>query len=115
MTTSPIERPIVNLAQRLQIHADRRRQMTELIAEVRAGVEGAAVRDPIAPFEALVSSVTATPPESAPWPVVQPPPSRFMVRVAPTGRPHRPTRRNYNYFDELNAALAATDGERSSS
>jgi hypothetical protein len=34
-----------------------------------------------------------------------------MVRVAPTSRPHRATKRDYNYFDDLNAALAAMDGD----
>jgi hypothetical protein len=34
-----------------------------------------------------------------------------MLRVAPTGRLHRATKRNYNYFDDLAAALAATEGE----
>src|ERR1700676_1115578 len=35
-----------------------------------------------------------------------PPPSRFMMRVAPVDRPHRATKRNYDYFGELNAALS---------
>jgi hypothetical protein len=30
-----------------------------------------------------------------------------MVRVAPVGQPHRATKRNYDYFEELNARLAA--------
>jgi hypothetical protein len=36
-----------------------------------------------------------------------PPPSRFMVRVARVSKPHRVTKRDYNYFEELNATLAA--------
>ena len=35
------------------------------------------------------------------------PTSRFMVRVATVPQPHRATKRNYNYFEALNAALAA--------
>jgi len=35
-----------------------------------------------------------------------PPLSRFKVRVAPVSKPSRPTKRNYDYFEELNAALA---------
>ena len=30
-----------------------------------------------------------------------------MVRVAPVGQPHRATKRDYDYFEELNAKLAA--------
>jgi hypothetical protein len=30
-----------------------------------------------------------------------------MVRVAPVGRPHRATKRNYDYFEALNSNLAA--------
>jgi hypothetical protein len=31
-----------------------------------------------------------------------------MVRVSPVDRPHRSTKRDYDYFEELNAQLAAT-------
>jgi hypothetical protein len=31
-----------------------------------------------------------------------------MVRVTPVDRPHRSTKRNYDYFEELNAQLVAT-------
>ncbi len=41
-----------------------------------------------------------------------PPPSRYMVRVATIEPPHRMTKRNYNYFKDLDDALAArADGE----
>jgi len=29
-----------------------------------------------------------------------------MLRVSPVARPHRATKRNYDYFDRLNAELA---------
>ncbi len=35
-----------------------------------------------------------------------PPPDRFRVRVAQVPKPHRPTKRDYNYFVELDALLA---------
>lgn len=35
------------------------------------------------------------------------PTSRFMVRVATVPQPHRATKRNYNYFEALDATLAA--------
>jgi hypothetical protein len=35
-----------------------------------------------------------------------PPLTRFRVRVAPVPKSPRPTKRNYDYFEELNAALA---------
>jgi hypothetical protein len=59
------------------------------------------------PFDAFIAAVsdsTATPPvPMAPLP----PPSRFMVRVAQVAPPHRATKRNYDYFEELNIRLAA--------
>ncbi len=40
-------------------------------------------------------------------PEMEPPPSsRFMLRVAPVTEPHRRTKRNYDYFTELDAALS---------
>ncbi len=36
-----------------------------------------------------------------------PPAERFMVRVAAVQKPHRATKRNYDYFEELDAVLAA--------
>ncbi len=35
-----------------------------------------------------------------------PPPDRFRVRVARVPKPHRATKRDYNYFVELDALLA---------
>jgi|GEM_PF-7040050 len=61
-------------------------------------------------FDDLIASVTSTSPTTV-EPTVVPPRSRFMVRVAQVGRPHRQTRRNYDYFVELNAKLAAQRAE----
>jgi len=44
---------------------------------------------------------------------VQPPASRFMVRAAAAAAPTRPTKRNYNYFEELDAAIAERQLARS--
>jgi hypothetical protein len=41
-----------------------------------------------------------------------PPPERFRVRVAPVGRPHRATKRNYDYFEELTASIDAITEQR---
>ncbi len=41
------------------------------------------------------------------------PPSRFMVREVKVGRAHRSTKRNYDYFEDLNAALERQRSERS--
>jgi len=65
---------------------------------------------PVTLFDDLVSSVTSALTDVPRLPVV-PPPSRFMVRVARTARPHRATKRNYDYFDELTAALEAVESE----
>ncbi len=40
------------------------------------------------------------------------PPSRFMVREVKVGRAPRATKRNYNYFQELEVALARQQAER---
>lgn len=82
------------------------------------------------PLDALVRSVSSSPADSfdnpiealmrsmneasggAPQPAGDPPPvSRYMVRVARTGQLHRRTKRNYDYFNELNVALARVEGE----
>ncbi len=35
-----------------------------------------------------------------------PPRSRFRVRMVPVGRPHRATKRDYDYFEELNTRIS---------
>jgi hypothetical protein len=58
------------------------------------------------PFDDLIASVT-TPVRPIELDVTKlPPPSRFMVRASRLDRPHRVTKRNYNYFDQLNSDLA---------
>jgi hypothetical protein len=118
MTNPSIEQPMLDLAQGLRIHADRWRHRTGALAAARMGDERpetveagevAKVGHPVTSFEALVSSVNFGFPDASS--VVRPPPSRFMLRVTPTGRPHRPTKRNYDYFDELTSRLAALEGE----
>ena len=67
---------------------------------------------PAGPFDEFIAAVTD--PEAthlAPAGPL-PPPSRFMVRVSPVGQPHRTTKRNYDYFAELNARLAAQAAAR---
>ena len=56
------------------------------------------------PFDELLASVGGGPGDR---PKFLPPPARFMVRTARVSRPHRPTKRSYDYFEDLNAALAA--------
>jgi hypothetical protein len=61
---------------------------------------------PSGPFDDFIAAVTDT--TTPPVPMAPlPPPSRFMVRVAQVAPPHRATKRNYDYFEELNARLAA--------
>jgi len=61
---------------------------------------------PASPFDDLITAVARQPtrgPSAGPLP----PPARFRVRVAEVGRPHRATKRNYDYFEELNSEIAA--------
>ena len=58
------------------------------------------------PFDELFTVISAPFGSEATGRAIEAPPSRFMVRVATLKRPHRPTKRNYDYFEELNAALA---------
>jgi hypothetical protein len=59
-------------------------------------------------FDAVTGSAIGPTQPMAPLP----PPTRFMLRVARVGQPHRATKRNYDYFEELNANLAAQAAAR---
>ena len=70
---------------------------------------------PTGPFDEFIAALNNAP-AGAPAPMTPlPPPGRFMVRVAPVGQPHRATKRNYDYFKELNARLAAQGAARDQS
>ena len=62
---------------------------------------------PPGPFDEFIAALTDAPTGPLAPMAPLPPPARFMVRVAPVGQPHRTTKRNYDYFEELNAKLAA--------
>ena len=62
-------------------------------------------QDPTSPFDELIAAVSVSPPSRPRRSGPPPPPERFRVRVAPVRPPHRATKRNYDYFEELNAAL----------
>ena len=60
--------------------------------------------------------MTFVQPEVARVTVASTPPVAFPLPVAPLDVPDRITKRDYNYFDELNAELAALRGrERTAS
>lgn len=59
------------------------------------------------PFDTLFAAVTSGNPRKSPPAGPLPPQSRYMVRVARVKGPHRGTKRNYNYFEELERRLAA--------
>jgi hypothetical protein len=64
------------------------------------------MRAPSGPFDDFIAAAS-TSTAGRPRPVGPlPPRSRFMMRVATVDRPHRATKRNYDYFEELKAALA---------
>jgi len=109
MNASQDDHPSARLHEGLSRYAERQAQLLAAVGNVRPGSNRYATRvaahRPPSIFDDLIAAVTGT---SAPAePVVRPPRSRYMVRVARVGRPHRPTRRNYDYFEELNAKLAA--------
>ena len=65
------------------------------------------------PFEEFIAAISRPAGELLFGSGVQPPASRFMVRAAAAAAPTRPTKRNYNYFEELDAAIAERQLARS--
>jgi hypothetical protein len=62
---------------------------------------------PASLFDEVIATVSESTTQRARRLGPPPPPERFRVRVADVGRPHRTTKRNYDYFEELNASIAA--------
>jgi len=112
------------VAQLVRTAADRRRQLVGPINRLHpttrpeSSVEIAPTTAPLdgvirhqqapSPFDDLISAVSSRSVDLARQRGTLPPQSRFMVRVSPVDRPHRSTKRDYDYFEELNAQLAAT-------
>jgi hypothetical protein len=73
-----------------------------------------AAPDPTAgsPFDELFAAVSALSAATTVSRVIEAPASRFMVRVAKVNKPHRATKRQYDYFEDLNTALAARMQDR---
>jgi hypothetical protein len=118
MRTSGPEWQMNKVAERFRSYSDRRRQIVGTVGNRRSSPPAfepmsgtspfedllSAVASPVlSPLEELIAAVTAPPPGRPP---VEPLSPRFTVRVAHVGQPHRPTKRNYDYFRELDAALA---------
>ncbi len=65
----------------------------------------------------VLRGLRAAPPEAVPAPATVagtvPPVGvpRHMLRVTPPQRPHRPTKRNYDYFERLRNQLADLPGD----
>jgi len=91
MTTLTIAQQVSELNERLLVLSRNQARLTWALRGLRTGQAGA---------EAPPTDVAAP---------VSPPlvPSRNMLRVAPVVAPHRPTKRNYDYFGRLQAQLAA--------
>ncbi len=113
MTSLTPESQIRSIAERLRTHSEREKQLAGIVGRMRArsGQQSPTYRPPSTPFDEVFAAVSKDANEP---PAVLPPRSRFMVRVAKVGRPHRATRRNYDYFEDLNAALAAKQDARRS-
>jgi hypothetical protein len=116
-----LEGRIYGAVEQFRACSARRRQ---IVATMGNSAPKADRKVPVASFESLMADV-AGPARSALEDViaavtapqdalagVEPNSPRFMVRVANVDRPHRPTKRNYDYFKELDAALAARHGEQ---
>jgi hypothetical protein len=109
-----VEHDVSGLVESVRAFAEKQRLLALQLAQPRTGAnEQSAPRAdlPLGPFDDLIASV------SAPVRPVEldasklPPPSRFMVRASRLDRPHRPTKRNYNYFEKLKADLAELDND----
>jgi len=124
MDSSPVkvrsaEHQMSSVAERFRSYSARQIQIAATIGDRRSGFQASepmpAVAIPfedlvtaragpgLSPFEDVIAAVTSL---RATRPEVEPTSPRFMVRVADVGRPHRSTKRDYDYFAELNAALA---------
>src|SRR5664280_3320652 len=113
MTAHPEDQPTGRLHEALDRYAAHQSQLLDTVGMLhgrsrRYATRVASHRPPSA-FDDLIAAVTAAPtgPTGPTGPQIRPPRSRYMVRVARVGGPHRPTRRNYDYFGELNARIAA--------
>lgn len=119
--TSP-ERQLNRLISLVRMASDRQRELVEAIGRLQSSSPPPFSVE-VPPLELPVSEVTKTQPapslfdelvtavSNGSLEVVRqrgalPPPARFRVRTVPVGRPHRATKRNYDYFEELNARIA---------
>jgi hypothetical protein len=76
-----------------------------------SNIGAADIRPPVtaptsSPFDDIIAAVSGPLGCGAGSKVIDAPRSRFMVRVAKVDKPHRTTKRDYDYFEALNAALA---------
>jgi hypothetical protein len=127
MTFPPPERQMDNVTSLVRLASDRHRELLEALGRLRSShgsrlsVDAPHGEMPFsdvtlaqpAPslFDELVAAVSTGSLDLAKHPGALPPRSRFRVRMVPVGRPHRATKRNYDYFEELNARIAA-NGDR---
>ena len=104
---APPEMPMAGLAERIRVSSEQRRRLTELIRGLRTAYEAAPRhRAESNPLEALVAAVSAQAMEAGAGALDR------RLRVADVGPPHRPTKRSYDYFGELKAAVAANEVEQ---
>jgi hypothetical protein len=79
-------------------------ELMHVSTQIDGNTDTAATEQPSTSFDDLVTAVsTSRRARKLLGPL--PPARRFMVRVAPVSKPHRSTKRNYDYFEELNASL----------
>jgi hypothetical protein len=103
MTTSTTTQAVTELNERLLVLTRSQARLTWALRGLRTHqatqVDAPATTDP-------TSSQAATRPNGVPptAPPLEAP--RNMLRVSPVARPHRATKRNYDYFDRLHAELA---------
>ena len=111
-TPSPADHHLQVIADHIRSSAGCRDRLASTLRGPHPGRHGrgqgerslAVPRQPVSAFDEVIAAIARPPDELSSG--VQPPPERFMVRVATVGAPARPTKRNYNYFEALDAALA---------
>ena len=120
MPTSNPEHRLLTIAEHIRSYSAAEGRLTHEMAQQSEISHEASRRTPPSPphvaasaFDEMISAVAFVHTTPLHERGTLAPPSRYMVRVARVEKPHRTTKRNYDYFEMLNAALAAEELEHS--
>jgi len=114
MTTTSTAQAVTELTERLQMLTRSQLRLTSALRDLRTGqsdpassstASSSTVSTPVGLPNQAVRSASSTSPSAPP---ASPPrmPAHTMLRVTPLQRPHRATKRNYDYFQRLQDQLA---------